>query len=197
MRQWSKEVCAISGISLDGLFFHNNQKDIDCLKMKLSLAGLLYNLIYNGYRQFIVSSSSGVSLWAIGLLLEMKRSYSDVVLKIVVPYQDCEATWTSRQQECYRRYQEQADEVILLQRYRTSRCLQECDQFLSRYARIFVVVDNMLQPKTDIARYAIEKKKPVCFLDPFSLEISLYKSQGRRNIPMGKREDIIRFLTKK
>lgn len=197
MRQWSKEVCAISGISLDGLFFHNNQKDIDCLKMKLSLAGLLYNLIYNGYRQFIVSSSSGVSLWAIGLLLEMKRSYSDVVLKIVVPYQDCEATWTSRQQECYRRYQEQADEVILLQRYRTSRCLQECDQFLSRYARIFVVVDNMLQPKTDIARYAIEKKKPVCFLDPFSLEISLYKSQGRRNIPTGKREDIIRFLTKK
>lgn len=197
MRQWSKEVCAISGISLDGLFFHNNQKDIDCLKIKLSLAGLLYNLICNGYRQFIVPSSSGVSLWAIGLLLEMKRSYSDVVLKIVVPYQDCEATWTSRQQECYRRYQEQADEVILLQRYRTSRCLQECDQFLSRYARIFVVVDNMLQPKTNIARYAIEKKKPVCFLDPFSLEISLYKSQGRRNIPMGKREEIIRFLTKK
>lgn len=93
-------------------------------EIKRMLKKAIAEAVDDGFLTFYSGMSRGIDMWAAEIVLEMKKSNSDINLICAVPYKGFEKGWRFEERELYRSIIERADCVEYICEHYFSSCFQ-------------------------------------------------------------------------
>ena len=90
--------CAITGHRPTRFRFKYDENNNGCKRIKKRIRDQLIQLYEQGFRQFWVGGALGVDMWAGEILLRLKEQpeYSEIQLKIALPFEGHDTDWEDR-----------------------------------------------------------------------------------------------------
>ena len=90
--------CAIIGHRPTRFRFKYDENNNGCKRIKKRIRDQLIQLYEQGFRQFWVGGALGVDMWAGEILLRLKEQpeYSEIQLKIALPFEGHDTDWEDR-----------------------------------------------------------------------------------------------------
>ena len=96
------------------LSLRGNEYEEPFITFKKELWAVLKGLYAKGYQRFITTAEWGIPLWAGEMLVELRTQNPDIMITIIVPYEEQATDWLEYQRDRYYKLHQDADEVILL-----------------------------------------------------------------------------------
>lgn len=111
-------------------------------EVKILLEKAIDNAIANGYVTFITGMASGSDIWAAEIVLERKKSNSNLHLICAVPYYGFEKSRTITEQERYKRIINDADLVKEICDKYFKGCYQVRNEWMVNRSSLVIAVFN-------------------------------------------------------
>ena len=116
----------------------------------------------------------GVDVWAVEMVLGLKKKNPALRLHCILPCKGQEVKWSAAEQERYHSILRQADEVVYVSHAYHPDCMLERNRYMVNRASILLAVYNgtYRSGTAMMVRYANEQGRQVIIIDPFSRRIS-------------------------
>lgn len=140
----------------------------DCLKIKSQLRRMISGLIEKkNVSHFIAGAALGVDMWAMEIVLELKKQYPGITLEAAVPCSSQAARWNAEAKERYGRLLSLCDRVTLVQEHYTPDCMMKRNEYMVDSSDYVVAVWNGKPSGTgNTIKYAKRRGKPVYSISP-------------------------------
>lgn len=134
-----------------------------CIKIKSQLRRMIAGLIEKkNVAHFIAGAALGVDMWAMEIVLELKKQYPGVTLEAAVPCRSQAARWNADSQERYDRLPSLCDKVTVLHEHYTPDCMMKRNEYMVGSSDYVVAVWNGRPSGTgNTIKYALQRGKPV------------------------------------
>ena len=99
-------------------------------------------ITYNGVRHFITGMAQGVDLWAAEIVLELKESYPELILKAAVPFPEQTEKWRMPQKQRYKHILELCDQVDVISPKHSSTCMFKRNCYMVNHSDFVIAVWN-------------------------------------------------------
>ena len=96
------------------LALRGNEYEEPFVTVKKELGDVLRSLYSKGYQRFITGAEWGIPLWAGEMLVNLRTQHPDIMVTIIIPYEEQAKDWFEYQRDRYFKLHQDADEVILL-----------------------------------------------------------------------------------
>lgn len=113
----TKKACAFTG--------HRTIPKVRYLLLKKTLINELRSLIEEGFNEFIAGGALGFDTLAETTVLNLKKEYPDITLRLILPCKNQDSLWKEKDRELYREILEYADSVEYVTEEYTDGCMQE------------------------------------------------------------------------
>lgn len=173
-----KIACA-TGHRPDKFDFGYNETDIRCINLKKCLKRELIKLIEHNYTHFISGMALGFDMWFAEEVLELKKTYPNIILEAAIPCLNQEGTWPKSSRERYQYIKEKADIVTLLSKTKYSPYLMiKRDEYMVDKSDMVVACFNGSKGGTaHTFSYAIDKGVNIIHINPDKKTINYVKNR--------------------
>ena len=118
--------------------------------------------IADGYTIFVTGCSRGVDLWAADIILEMRRSNSDIKLVCAIPFPEFDARWSIDWKKHFRLVKKNADYIHVVEQAYHPGVYQKRNEYMCDHAsRIIAVCDGKPSGTQNTIDYARLQNLPV------------------------------------
>ena len=169
--------CAIFGQNTICFQWGFDEEEKQCCRMKLELLQRIMELRQQNVTQFFVACDHGIGLYAAEQINELQKSDPDLMLFCTVPHEGQATKWAPYLRERYFRMLEDCTSIdcISLQA-RPDAQLLAYRRIIDRSDMVLTVFDSEA-PEAGCAEekalaYALNSRKPVINLDPYTLTVS-------------------------
>jgi uncharacterized phage-like protein YoqJ len=141
------------------------------VSVKAALAATIIDLIAKGYTKFICGGALGVDTWAAEIVIELKRTHSNIVLVIARPFPSQSAMWPNEAKIRFQNMCSLADEVydVSPNPYAAWK-MQRRNQWMADNSDVLVAVfDGSNGGTANCVKYATLKLKTILVIDPKKL----------------------------
>jgi len=127
--------------------FKDNENNPDCVRLKTTLKEHIMMLYHeHEVKRFLSGASTGVDMWAAELVLDLMEKYPEMKLFCIIPFKGQADKWSKEYQDRYYQILNLCTGIIYIRQEYHSDCFRERNQFLVRYARHLVAVDDLRKP---------------------------------------------------
>ena len=169
--------CAIFGQSTMCFKWGFDEEDKECCRMKLGLLQKIMELRQQDVTQFLVACDHGVGLYAAEQINALRQADSDLMLFCTIPHEEQATKWASYLRERYFKMLEDCTGIDCISLYaRTGAQLLAYRRIIDLSDIVLTVFDSeafaagRMEEKALI--YALNSRKPVINLDPYTLTVS-------------------------
>lgn len=145
-----------------------------CLKIKHKLKRLIQGLIdKKSVTHFISGGALGVDMWAMEIVLELKKEYPNITLEAAIPCRSQADRWNSKSQERYNRLLSLCDKKTLVQEKYTVGCMMKRNKYMVDNSNYVIAVWNGKPSGTGkTVSYARECMKTIYCIDTITFRMS-------------------------
>ena len=143
-----KYTCSVTG-----------HREVDSLLKKSDLKRVFIDIIDSGYDTFLVGMAVGFDMMCFSVLEELKSDYNFRIIACI-PCENQDAKYSFQQKKLYRKFVEEADEKVVLNKQYTPYCMFERNRFLIDNSSLVV---GYIRKNTGGTKYTLDyaKKKGV------------------------------------
>ena len=139
----SKVTCCFTGHRPQSLPWKFDEQDERCLKMKEKLKMEIINAIKTGYTTFISGMALGFDMICAEMVLELKRTYSDIKLVGAIPCKTQDRFWKAKDKQRYKSLLAQLDKVrCIYDDYIGPECMLERNRFMVNNSSLIIALFN-------------------------------------------------------
>ena len=168
------KICAVTGHQGSRFRFKYKDSNNGCKRLKRRMQGQFTVLYEEGVRQFWIGGGLGVDIWAGEILLRMKEQpeYSELELKIALPFTGYDAKWDDRSKLRMAFLVRHSCETIVVgtDNCPPSACYRKRDRYLIEQADCLIAVyDNDRTISNGVGstvRQAEQKNMTIIFIHP-------------------------------
>lgn len=132
------KVCCFTGYRPQSLPFGFDLSGIE-LRNKL-MDQIIILIEMHSVKHFISGMALGVEQFAAEIILELKKTYPDITLEGVIPYETQAIKWTIAQRDRYFSILERCDKETLLQQHYTSNNRKKLNEYMIKRSDYLVAV---------------------------------------------------------
>ena len=138
-----------------------------CLKIKHQLKRLVKGLIdKKNVTHFISGGALGVDMWAMEIVLELKKEYPYITLEAAIPCRSQADRWSSKSRKRYNLLLSLCDRKTLVGEQYTADCMMKRNKYMVDNSDYVIAVwDGKPSGTGNTVRYAINSKKEVYYID--------------------------------
>ena len=172
--------CCFTGHRPQSLPCGSNEKHPACVQIKSELKRMIIGLIEEkNVTHFISGAALGVDMWAMEIVIELKKEYPSITLEAAVPCKTQSARWNAKSKERYNRLLELCDKVTLLQENYTSDCMMKRNKYMVDNSDYVIGAWNGKPSGTgNTIKYAVQQGKPVYCIDSVDFKMKEIKSES-------------------
>lgn len=165
--------CAFTGHRPQSLPFGFNETDERCITLKQKLRDEIVKQIEeNGVTHFITGMAIGVDMFAAEIVLGLKSAYNNITLECAIPCETQAEKWSEPLRDRYFDIVAKCDKETLLQQRYTPDCMHKRNRYMVDQADYIIAVWNGKPSGTGkTVQYAQQQGKPVCVINPVSLDV--------------------------
>ncbi|MCL2392873.1 MAG: DUF1273 domain-containing protein [Oscillospiraceae bacterium] len=166
--------CAFTGHRPARFPFGYNEDDERCVQVKAVISEQINALVVNGVTEFYSGMALGVDQWAAEIVLEMKKTHSNLRLIAVRPCETQADRWSANQRERHYNTLAHCDVVYTLQTKYTRSCIFERNKYLVDRAKyLLAVYDGRSNGGTAYTvRYARQQGRWIITIHPETLVVT-------------------------
>lgn len=144
-----------------------------CLKIKRQLKRLIIGLIEKkNVTRFISGAALGVDMWAMEIVLELKKEYPDITLEAAVPCRSQPDRWSAAAKTRYLRLLSQCDKITYVSGEYTKDCMMKRNMYMVDNSGYVAAVWNGKPSGTGrTVNYALETGKTVYCIDTVTFKM--------------------------
>ena len=168
------KICAVTGHQGSRFRFKYKDSNNGCKRLKRRMQEQFMALYGEGVRQFWIGGGLGVDIWAGEILLRLKEqpAYSEIDLKIALPFEGYDAKWDDRSKLRMRFLTKHSSETIIVcaDNCPPPVCYRKRDRYLIDRADCLVAVyDNDRTIHNGVGSTVLlaeQKKMPIILIHP-------------------------------
>ena len=171
--------CCFTGHRPQNLLCGFNESHPICLKIKYQLRRLIIGLIKKkNVTHFISGAALGVDMWAMEIILELKKQYSNITLEAAVPCRSQPNKWNIELKEKYKKLLSKCDKITILQEHYTNNCMIKRNKYMVDKSDFVIAVWNgtWTSGTGSTIKYALYFEKPVYYIDTINFKINYIKT---------------------
>jgi len=134
--------CCFTGHRPQKLSWGYDEDHADCLKLKVILKEQIEGMIKKGVSTFITGMALGTDIWAAEIVLELKKTHSDIQLIAAIPHEGQERRWSDEYVSRYNMIRSAADNVTVLHDHYTRSCMHERNRLMVDNSAHIIAVFN-------------------------------------------------------
>ena len=140
---WNKEETAcLTGHRPNKLpWFYDETKE-NCIKFKQDVKEIFVGAYKYGLKNYLVGMAEGFDMIGAEILIELRKTYSDIKIFAIVPCKGQETKWKQSQQERYHNILKQCDDVITLSEKYTPICMNERNEYMVKNSSVVIACWN-------------------------------------------------------
>ena len=186
--------CAITGHRPTRFRFKYDENNNGCKRIKKRIRDQLIQLYEQGFRQFWVGGALGVDMWAGEILLRLKEQpeYSEIQLKIALPFEGHDTDWEDRSRSRMSFLIRHSAETVIVGNKEAPPAVnyrRRNEYMVDRAGYLLAVYDNdrSIRSGTGMTvNYARKKGLPITLIHPDNATISKEKPE-RLKLPAADR----------
>lgn len=147
-----------------------------CLKIKHQMKELIKEFIEKkSVAHFISGAALGVDMWAMEIVIELKKEYPNITLEAAVPCRSQADRWNASSKERYNRLLSQCDKIEIVSEIYTADCMMKRNKYMVDNSDYVIAVWNEKPSGTgNTVRYAAEREKAIYYIDTKTLQIKKF-----------------------
>ena len=143
IKLFNAHTCCFTGHRPQSLPWKFNEQDERCLKMKERLKTEIIKAIENGYTTFISGMALGFDMICAEMVLELKKTYSNIKLVGAIPCKTQDRFWQTKDKQRYKSWLAQLDKVrCIYDDYIGPECMLERNRFMVNNSSLIIALFN-------------------------------------------------------
>ena len=155
------KTCCFTGPRTYKLNFPLGEKDEGCINLKRTIASEIKNLYNRGIRVFLSGMAEGIDTFCAEAVEELKKTYSDISLVAVLPYNHQGNDRSEYEKERFSNIIKNADSVIILQEKYSQGCYYRRNEYMVDNSDMLFAVYSEAGGTAYTIKYAVKKNKPI------------------------------------
>jgi len=138
-----KNACCFTGHRPDRLPWREQERDPQCLALKLQISRALERAWEAGCRHFICGMARGADLYFAEAVLALRQRRPEATLEAARPYEEQASAWPPAEQARYRAILDQCDLETVVQHQYDRGCMMRRNRYMVDHsARLIAVYDG-------------------------------------------------------
>ena len=166
------KTCCFTGHRPKSLPWGYDESKESCKEFKKALYFLINKAIQNGCTHFISGMAEGFDTIALEILIELKKSNSNIIIEGAIPCIGQELKWNKESQERYQENLKKLDKTTILSSHYTNTCMHERNDYMLDSSELVIACYSGGSGGTiSTISKAKRKNKKVIIINPKTLEI--------------------------
>ncbi len=168
--------CAFTGHRPKSFPFGYHEEHPDCIRLKAVLREQIEELYGVGFTRFITGCAIGVDMWAGEIVTDLMKSYKDIELICVVPFEEQATHWSEKDRERYFDMLSSCTGAVTMQSRYTDDCYTKRNRYMIDHADVLLAVcdpnSNRRSGSAATVNYARKQRVPVILVHPATFEVN-------------------------
>jgi len=166
--------CCFTGHRPKSLLCKEDENHPTCVKIKAQLKKMIIGLIEKKNVFYYISGAAlGVDMWAMEIVIELKKRYPSIKLEVAVPCEVQCARWSQQSKERYNNLLGCSDKVTIVQKEYTHDCMMNRNKYMVDKSDFVLAVWNRKPSGTsNTIKYAKQRGKTVYCIDAVDFTLS-------------------------
>lgn len=161
--------CCIIAHPINKFIFRYDETQEDCIKLKMKLALEIKEMCKKGVTTFLASMAQTAGVWGAEIVLDLKRSYPNDPMRLVVITVSKKRMkrWPQNYCERYSNILAKANNSMIVQTHYARNTLHSCDSFMADVSgHMIAVINGRLGTTRHAVKYARKNGLEIVLIKP-------------------------------